>query len=52
MKKLFALIALSGAVALPAVLAYNLLGRSASTLEALLEGFAHDLQAQFALNAT
>lgn len=35
------------AVALPAVLAYNLLGRSASTLEALLEGFAHDLQAQF-----
>ena len=40
------------AVALPAVLAYNLLGRSASTLEALLEGFAHDLQAQFALNAT
>ena len=35
------------AVALPAVLAYNLLGRSASALEALLEGFAHDLQAQF-----
>ena len=40
------------AVALPAVLAYNLLGRSASNLEALLEGFAHDLQAQFAVNAT
>lgn len=35
------------AVALPAVLAYNLLGRSASVLEELLEGFAHDLQAQF-----
>ena len=35
------------AVALPAVLAYNLLGRAASTLEALLEGFAHDLHAQF-----
>ena len=35
------------AVALPAVLAYNLLGRAAGTLEALLEGFAHDLQAQF-----
>ncbi|RGE44847.1 MotA/TolQ/ExbB proton channel family protein [Comamonas testosteroni] len=40
------------AVALPAVLAYNLLGRSASNLEALLEGFAHDLQAEFALGAT
>ena len=38
------------AVALPAVLAYNLLGRAASTLEALLEGFAHDLQAQFGQN--
>ena len=35
------------AVALPAVLAYNLLGRAAGRLEALLEGFAHDLQAQF-----
>lgn len=35
------------AVALPAVLAYNLLGRSAGVLEELLEGFAHDLQAQF-----
>ena len=38
------------AVALPAVLAYNLLGRAASTLEALLEGFAHDLHAQFGQN--
>lgn len=35
------------AVALPAVLAYNLIGRSAGQLEALLEGFAHDLLAQF-----
>ncbi|WP_417283083.1 MotA/TolQ/ExbB proton channel family protein [Comamonas sp.] len=40
------------AVALPAVLAYNLMGRSASTLEALLEGFAHDLQAQFGAGAS
>ena len=39
------------AVALPAVLAYNLLGRAASTLEALLEGFAHDLQSQFGTDA-
>lgn len=39
------------AVALPAVLAYNLLGRAASTLEALLEGFAHDLHAQFGQSA-
>ena len=39
------------AVALPAVLAYNLLGRAASTLEALLEGFAHDLQSQFGADA-
>ena len=39
------------AVALPAVLAYNLLGRAASTLEALLEGFAHDLQSQFGVDA-
>ncbi|QXZ08616.1 MotA/TolQ/ExbB proton channel family protein [Comamonas sp. Y33R10-2] len=39
------------AVALPAVLAYNLLGRSASQLEALLEGFAHDLHAQFGADA-
>ncbi len=39
------------AVALPAVLAYNLLGRAAGTLEALLEGFAHDLQAQFGADA-
>jgi biopolymer transport protein ExbB len=36
------------AVALPAVLAYNLLGRAAAQMEALLEGFAHDLQAMFA----
>jgi biopolymer transport protein ExbB len=35
------------AVALPAVLAYNLFGRAAGMLQALLEGFAHDLQAQF-----
>lgn len=40
------------AVALPAVLAYNLLGRSASQLEAVLEGFAHDLHAQFGVNAS
>ena len=39
------------AVALPAVLAYNLLGHAASTLEALLEGFAHDLQSQFGTDA-
>ena len=37
------------AVALPAVLAYNLLGRAAAQMEALLEGFAHDLQAMFGL---
>lgn len=35
------------AVALPAVLAYNLFGRAAGMLQAQLEGFAHDLQAQF-----
>ena len=40
------------AVALPAVLAYNLLGRSASQLEAVLEGFAHDLHAQFGVDAS
>ena len=40
------------AVALPAVLAYNLLGRSASQLEAVLEGFAHDLHAQFGADAS
>lgn len=40
------------AVALPAVLAYNLLGRSASQLEAVLEGFAHDLHAQFWVDAS
>ena len=31
------------AVALPAVLAYNFLGRRASAIEAELEGFAHDV---------
>lgn len=35
------------AVAIPAVLGYNLLGRSASRIEADLEGFAHDVQAVF-----
>jgi biopolymer transport protein ExbB len=35
------------AVAIPAVLAYNLLGRLAARVEAELEGFAHDLQAYF-----
>ena len=40
------------AVALPAVLAYNLLGRSASQLEGVLEGFAHDLHAQFGVDAS
>jgi len=35
------------AVAIPAVLGYNLLGRSASRIEAELEGFAHDLKASF-----
>ena len=35
------------AVALPAVLAYNLLGRMAAHTEAELEGLAHDLQTQF-----
>ncbi|MFG5780195.1 MotA/TolQ/ExbB proton channel family protein [Comamonas sp. J-3] len=32
------------AVALPAVLAYNLLGRKGAQVEELLEGFAHDMQ--------
>ena len=32
------------AVAIPAVLAYNLLGRRIAAIEAELEGFAHDLQ--------
>ena len=36
------------AVAIPAVLAYNLLGRVIGRIEAELEGFAHDLLAQFA----
>ena len=40
------------AVALPAVLAYNLLGRSASQLEGVLEGFAHDLHAQVGVDAS
>ncbi|MEG0003163.1 MAG: MotA/TolQ/ExbB proton channel family protein [Comamonas sp.] len=35
------------AVAIPAVLGYNLQGRSAGRIEADLEGFAHDLQAVF-----
>lgn len=35
------------AVAIPAVLGYNLQGRSASRIEAELEGFAHDVQAVF-----
>lgn len=39
------------AVALPAVLAYNLIGRAAGQMEALLEGFAHDLLAQFGAGA-
>ena len=36
------------AVAIPAVLAYNVLGRAIGRIEAELEGFAHDLLAQFA----
>jgi len=36
------------AVAIPAVLAYNVLGRVIGRIEAELEGFAHDLLAQFA----
>lgn len=36
------------AVAIPAVLAYNVLGRIIGRIEAELEGFAHDLLAQFA----
>ena len=32
------------AVALPAVLAYNVMGRRIGQLEAELEGFAHDLR--------
>ena len=39
------------AVAIPAVLGYNLLGRSASRIEADLEGFAHDVQAVFGRGA-
>ena len=36
------------AVAIPAVLAYNVFGRVIGRVEAELEGFAHDLLAQFA----
>ncbi len=36
------------AVAIPAVLAYNVFGRVVSRIEAELEGFAHDLLATFA----
>ncbi len=36
------------AVAIPAVLAYNVLGRAIGRIEGELEGFAHDLLAQFA----
>jgi biopolymer transport protein ExbB len=32
------------AVAIPAVLAYNIFGRSIARIEAELEGFAHDLR--------
>jgi biopolymer transport protein ExbB len=32
------------AVAIPAVLAYNIMGRRIARLEAELEGFAHDLR--------
>jgi biopolymer transport protein ExbB len=32
------------AVAIPAVLAYNVLGRRIAQIEAQLEGFAHDLR--------
>jgi biopolymer transport protein ExbB len=31
------------AVAIPAVLGYNVLGRKVNQIEAALEGFAHDL---------
>ena len=33
------------AVAIPAVLAYNVMGRQISRIEVLLEGFAHDVLA-------
>lgn len=36
------------AVAIPAVLGYNVLGRRIAQIEALLEGFAHDLRALLA----
>lgn len=40
------------AVAIPAVLAYNVFGRVIGRIEAELEGFAHDLLATFAPEAT
>ena len=39
------------AVAIPAVLAYNVFGRLIGRIEAELEGFAHDLLARFAPNS-
>jgi len=39
------------AVAIPAVLAYNVFGRLIARVEAELEGFAHDLLARFAAPA-
>ena len=39
------------AVAIPAVLAYNVFGRAIGRIEAELEGFAHDLLATFAPDA-
>jgi biopolymer transport protein ExbB len=36
------------AVAIPAVLGYNLLGRRIGQIEAELEGFAHDVRALLA----
>jgi biopolymer transport protein ExbB len=36
------------AVAIPAVLGYNVLGRRIARIEADLEGFAHDLRALMA----
>ena len=36
------------AVAIPAVLGYNVLGRQINQIEAQLEGFAHDLRALLA----
>ena len=39
------------AVAIPAVLAYNVFGRVIGRIEAELEGFAHDLLAHFTPSA-